>query len=147
MKNQRNTNLAKIHLDNQQLGLDDVTYGRILMQTTGKDSAAKCTDRQLEKVVKTFEEKGWKQNKNIKRYRKVPTGRFDLQKIYALWGQLQDMGVVKSTNLVELDKWVSRMTKGKRSSAQFLEESWAQRIIECLKKWIAREESKRSCHE
>lgn len=64
-----------------------------------------------------------------------------------LWGQLQDMGVVKSTNLVELDKWVSRMTKGKRSSAQFLEESWAQRIIECLKKWIAREESKRSCHE
>lgn len=52
------------------------------------------------------------------------------------------MGVVKSTNLVDLDKWVSRMTKGKRSSAQFLEESWAQRIIECLKQWIAREESK-----
>ena len=147
MKNQRNTNLAKIHLAKKQLGLDDDTYRSIILQTTGKDSAAKCTDRQLEKVVKTFEEKGWKQNKNIKRYRKVRTGRFDFQKIYALWGQLQDMGVVKSTNLVELDKWVSRMTKGKRSSAQFLEESWAQRIIECLKKWIAREESKRSCHE
>lgn len=80
MKNQRNTNLAKIHLAKQQLGLDDDTYRSIILQTTGKDSAAKCTDRQLEKVVKTFEEKGWKQNKNIKRYRKVPTGRFDLQK-------------------------------------------------------------------
>ena len=71
MKNQRNINLAKIHLAKKQLGLDDDTYRSIILQTTGKDSAAKCTDRQLEKVVKTFEEKGWKQNKNIKRFQPV----------------------------------------------------------------------------
>lgn len=106
-----------------------------------------CTDRQLLKVVKAFEEKGWKHRKNPNQYRKVPTGRADLEKIYALWGHLQDLGAVRSTNLVDLDKWVCRMTKGKRSSAQFLEESWAQRIIECLKKWIEREECKGGCRE
>ncbi len=147
MKNQRNMMLAKIHLAKKQLGLDDDVYRDVIMQAVGKDSSAKCTDRQLEKVLEKLKEKGWQQNKDIKRYRKVPTGRSDLQKIYALWGHLQDMGVVKSTNLVDLDKWVSRMTGGKRSSAQFLEESWAQRIIECLKKWINREAGKGGNHE
>lgn len=34
------------------------------------------------------------------------------------------------------------MTKGKRSSAQFLEESWAQRIIECLKNGLSARNAK-----
>lgn len=142
MTQERKILLGKIHIAKKALGLDDDTYRSIIFAAVGKNSGKDCTDRQLLKVVKAFEDKGWKHRKNPNQYRKVPTGRADLEKIYALWGQLQDMGVVKSTNLVDLDKWVTRMTKGKRSSAQFLEESWAQRIIECLKQWIAREESK-----
>lgn len=142
MTQERKILLGKIHIAKKALGLDDDTYRSIILAAVGKNSCSICTDRQLLKVVKAFEAKGWKHKKNPNQYRKVPIGRADLEKIYALWGQLQDMGVIKSTNLVDLDKWVSRMTKGKRSSAQFLEESWAQRIIECLKQWIAREESK-----
>lgn len=140
MTQERKILLGKIHIAKKTLGLDEDTYRSIIFAAVGKTSGKDCTDRQLLKVVKAFEAKGWKHRKNPNRYRKVPTGRADLEKIYALWGQLQDMGVVKSTNLVDLDKWVSRMTGGKRSSAQFLEESWAQKIIECLKQWIAREE-------
>lgn len=139
--------LSKIHIAKKALGLDEETYRSVIFAAVGKTSGKACTDRQLLKVVKAFEEKGWKHRKNPNQYRKVPTGRADLEKIYALWGHLQDLGAVRSTNLVDLDKWVFRMTKGKRSSAQFLEESWAQRIIECLKKWIEREECKGGCRE
>lgn len=139
--------LGKIHIARKALGLDEETYRSVIFATVGKTSGKACTDRQLLKVVKAFEEKGWKHRKNPNQYRKVPTGRADLEKIYALWGHLQDLGAVRSTNLVDLDNWVCRMTKGKRSSAQFLEESWAQRIIECLKKWIEREECKGGCRE
>lgn len=141
LTNERKILLGKIHIAKKDLGLDDDTYREIIRQAVNKSSAKDCTDRQLLKVVKTFEEKGWKHKKSLNQYRKVPTGRYDLEKIYALWGELQGLGVVKSTELVELDKWVNRMTNGKRSSAQFLEESWAQRIIECLKKWIKRVEN------
>lgn len=147
MTKERKILLGKIHIAKKALGLDDDTYRSIILAAVGKNSGKDCTDRQLLKVVKAFEEKGWKHKKNPNQYRKVPTGRADLQKIYALWGQLQDLGAVRSTNLVDLDKWVSRMTKSKRSSAQFLEESWAQRIIECLKQWVAREMSKGTNHE
>lgn len=139
--------LGKIHIARKALGLDEETYRSVIFATVGKTSGKACTDRQLLKVVKAFEEKGWKHRKNPNQYRKVPTGRADLEKIYALWGHLQDLGAVRSTNLVDLDNWVCRMTKGKRSSAQFLEESWAQRIIECLKKWIEHEECKGGCRE
>ena len=139
--------LGKIHIARKALGLDEETYRSVIFATVGKTSGKACTDRQLLKVVKAFEEKGWKHRKNPNQYRKVPTGRADLEKIYALWGHLLDLGAVRSTNLVDLDNWVCRMTKGKRSSAQFLEESWAQRIIECLKKWIEREECKGGCRE
>lgn len=139
--------LGKIHIARKALGLDEETYRSVIFAAVGKNSGKDCTDRQLLKVVKAFEAKGWKHRKNPNQYRKVPTGRADLEKIYALWGHLQDLGAVRSTNLVDLDNWVCRMTKGKRSSAQFLEESWAQRIIECLKKWIEREECKGGCRE
>lgn len=36
MKNQRNTNLAKIHLAKQQLGLDDDTYRSIICKQPAK---------------------------------------------------------------------------------------------------------------
>lgn len=85
--------LGKIHIARKALGLDEETYRSVIFAAVGKTSGKACTDRQLLKVVKAFEEKGWKHRKNPNQYRKVPTGRADLEKstpyggIFRIWAQ------------------------------------------------------------
>lgn len=77
MTQERKILLGKIHIAKQALGLDDDTYRSIIFAAVGKNSGKDCTDRQLLKVVKAFEDKGWKHRKNPNQYRKSSdrTGR------------------------------------------------------------------------
>ena len=49
--------LGKIHIARKALGLDEETYRSVIFAAVGKTSGKACTDRQLLKVVKAFEEK------------------------------------------------------------------------------------------
>lgn len=51
--------IAKIKIAQKSLSLDDVTYRALLTAVTGKDSCAKCTDRQLIAVLVELRNKGW----------------------------------------------------------------------------------------
>lgn len=130
--------MAKVHIAKKDLGLGDDEYKSIINRIANKDSSAKCTEKQLDKIVKEFERLGWKNRNNLKRKtRNAPTAL--IRKIYALWGELQSIDEVKSRDKTALDKFVAKRTK--ISSVQFIDNAQAMQIIEALKKWIAR------CHD
>ncbi len=144
MKPLRNVMIAKIHLAKKQLGLDDDTYRSIIQQAVGKDSSAKCTDKQLVKIIEKLKEKGWsdqkprtindKARKERKSYEK--SNKPSISKIYALWGVLQRSGKIKSKDKAALDVFVRKYTG--IDHVKWLDEVQAQKIIEMLKQMIAR---------
>ena len=144
MKTLHNIMIAKIHLAKNQLGLDDDTYRSVIRQTVGKDSSAKCTDKQLERVIQAFKAKGWKDEKPRKagditlKERKAyeQPNKPSISKIYALWGVLQRSGKIKSHDKAALDAFVRKYTGV--DHVKWLDETQAQKIIEMLKQIIAR---------
>lgn len=149
MKSARNVMIAKIHLAKNQLGLDDDTYRSIIKQACGKESSAKCTDKQLIKVVEALKAKGWKDEKprekdnKTRKVRKAyeKPNKPSVSKIYALWGVLQRSGKVKSQDKTALDAFVKKYTDV--DHVKWLDELQAQKIIEMLKQWIQRVEKQK----
>lgn len=131
--------LAKVHIAKKELGLDDETYRLILENEVGKTSASKCTERQLIKVVEALKEKGWK-NSQKKKFRSTKDRL--KRKIYALWGELQNLGAVQSKDKTALDAFVKKHTG--IDSVSFLDENPAIKIIEILKAWIERVEDEKN---
>ena len=56
----RKSLMAKIHIAQKDLGLDEDIYRAMLFNLTGKISAASCTDRQLVAVIAALRKRGWK---------------------------------------------------------------------------------------
>ena len=52
--------LAKVHIGQKELCIDDATYRIILMDMFGVQSAAQLSVGELERLVKRFESKGWR---------------------------------------------------------------------------------------
>lgn len=125
--------LAKIHIAKAQLNLDDDQYRNIVRRVTGKDSAAQCRYSQLVDLINEFKSLGWKTEKK-KAFRRAPSD--GIKKIYALWGKLQALGAVQSTDKTALDAFVKKYTG--IDSVQWLQPAQQQKIIEILKQWIKR---------
>lgn len=58
-KGVRSPQLAKIHIAAAQLGMDEETRRALYRNTTGKDSAAKMTDSERDKVIAALIAKGF----------------------------------------------------------------------------------------
>lgn len=58
-KDLRGPQLAKIHIAAQQLGMDEEVRRELYRNLTGKDSAAKMTDGEREKVIAALVAKGF----------------------------------------------------------------------------------------
>lgn len=125
--------LAKIHIAKAQLNLDDDQYRDIVRRVTGKDSAAQCRYSQLVDLINEFKSLGWKTEKK-KAFRRAPSD--GIKKIYALWGKLQALGAVQSTDKTALDAFVKKYTG--IDSVQWLQPAQQQKIIEILKQWLKR---------
>lgn len=129
--------IAKIHIAKKELGLDDGTYRAIIKQATNKESCAKCNAFQLEKVIELMKSKGWKPKTvaaKKKAFRKPPTDL--IAKIYAIWGDLQEIGAVSSSDKSALDNFIKKYTKV--DSVQWIDDYQAIKIIEMLKQWLKR---------
>lgn len=137
IKNERNKLLGKIHIAKKELGLDDDTYRGIIKQATNKESSAKCTDKQLIKVIELFKAKGWTPKGEEIKPAKKPVLRPAIKKIYALWGNLQRSGKVKSREASALDNFIAKYTSKKR--VKELTDAEAQQVIEILKKIVERD--------
>lgn len=125
--------LAKVHIAKTQLGLDDDQYRDIVRRITGKDSAAQCRYSQLVDLINEFKSLGWKTEKK-KAFRRAPSD--GIKKIYALWGKLQALGAVQSTDKTALDAFCKKYTG--IDSVQWLLPDQQRKIIEILKQWIKR---------
>lgn len=129
----KNPLLAKVHIAKAQLGLDDEQYRDIVRRVTGKESASQCRYSQLVDLINEFKVLGWK-TKAKKAFRKAPSD--SVKKIYALWGKLQKLGAVQSTDKTALDAFVKKYTG--IDSVQWITPEQQSRIIEILKQWLKR---------
>ena len=131
----RKSLIAKIHIAKKELGLDDETYRDVIKQATDgkKNSSSKCTDKQLTKVIELFKAKGWKTKQNTE-FR--TSNSISIKLIYVLWEKLFIAGAIKTKDKASLDKFVNKYTN--ISSVQWLDSKDASKIIEILKKWLAR---------
>lgn len=137
MQNERNKLLGKIHIAKKELGLDDEIYRSIIKQAVNKESSAKCTDKQLIKVIEFMKAKGWTPKGEEKRPVKKTVLRPAIKKIYALWGNLQTSGKVKSREASALDAFIAKYSPKKH--VKELTDAEAQPIIEILKKIVERD--------
>ena len=129
----KNPLLAKVHIAKAQLGLDDEQYRDIVRRVTGKESASQCRYSQLVDLINEFKVLGWKTVQK-KAFRKALSD--PVKKIYALWGKLQKLGAVQSTDKTALDAFVKKYTG--IDSVQWIAPEQQSRIIEILKQWLKR---------
>jgi phage gp16-like protein len=138
----RNAMIAKIHVAKAQLGLDDAAYRAMLKSITGKESCAQLSASDLSRVLDAVKDKGWKPKAAKKAKSKAPLADSDqAKKIRALWLQLRNLGVLRDSSEKALGSYIHRMTGV--SALNWLSPAQCSRVIEALKKWIARVEEER----
>ena len=127
--------LAKVHLAPKELGIDDETRRAIQVQLTGKESAARMTVPELERLVRHYRRLGWRPKGRGGR----PRATAQVRMIRALWHELAEAGVVRASEGKRekaLRAWVRRMTGV--SAPEWLTPEQASHVIEALKQWRAR---------
>lgn len=132
MSEQRNKQLARIHILRAQLCLDEETY-RDLLQTVGRVRSAAMLDNygrlQVIAHLKSLLPSASK--------RRVPPQD---KKIKALWNHLHKIGVVHHNTDWALRAYVRRQTCCER--LEWLTSHQASVVIESLKLWVERSETR-----
>ena len=124
-----------IHVAKRELQMDDDTYRSILMEIGNTNSSSKMSISKLSAVLDHFKQAGFKV---------VPKAKVNLplasdpqsKKIRALWLELHKIGVVQDSSEHALSRFVKRTTGV--DSLKWLNTDQAGKVIENLKKWLAR---------
>lgn len=130
---------AAIHVAKKQLGLDDDTYRAKLENITGKSSTKGMTDDERQAVLTVFRSEGFQRAPSAPR----PNGRAKLTgryagKLQALWIACFNLGIVENRDDAALIAFVKRQTG--IDHVRFIKfGDDAQKAIEALKAWMARE--------
>lgn len=135
----RTAMLAKIHVAKKDLALTDDTYRALLARMTKHESAARCSDEQLDKVLGEFQRLGWrpKARKAPKRAGKRPLATGDqARKVRALWLSLYHLGVVRSPEEAAIAAYARRVAKV--DALQWMSPEQGNLVIEGLKDWCER---------
>ncbi len=131
--------IAAIHVAKNQLGLDDDTYRAKLRNITGKASTKEMSEDERQQVLTAFRNEGFNPASNTRR----PNGRRRLsgkfaKKLQALWIAAYNLGIVRHRDDAALEAFVTRQTG--ITAERFLHHADdAAKVIEALKKWMARE--------
>ena len=136
--------IAKVHVAKKQLALTDESYRDILQRIIGQDSSKGATAAQLDQVLQHFAGLGF----TTKRSR--PDHRKQIRMIEAVWENLVvylDHVTNEYEGVEALRSFVRRQTKSPLHPAgiddvRFLDAKDANRVLEGLKAWLAREERK-----
>lgn len=136
---QRRADLAKIHLGRKALGWDDSTYRQLLEQVCGVRSAAELDAAGRQRFLQHMARCGWPGTGK-------PTGTPDRpvrkalthpqRKMWSLWQQLADAGLVENRKMPALLAYVTRQTQVDR--LEWLTPAQEDLVIESLKKWLKR---------
>ena len=130
--------LARLHIAQKELGLDEETYRSALKTIAGASSARDLPDEAIERVLAEFRRRGWRPGKardasNARRSRRWrPPARYAHQrKVWALWGELKRRGVWRDPNPASLVKFVRRLTGV--DDPDWLTPDRSNKVIEALK--------------
>ena len=135
VKYRRNRQLATIHCGKKFLGLDDETYRQMLWTVARVHSAADLDLHGREKVIAHMLARGAVFSKPGRRKYKRGT---QAAKIAHLWGCLARAGKVRSNSDKAIRRWVKRETDGQYDAPDLCDVDTASKLIEQLKKWLAR---------
>lgn len=129
--------VAKVKIAQAQLGLDDDTYRDLLENVTGKRSAAKLKSWELDNVIKRLVQQGFKPKRQRTRAQAADD---QSNKIKSLWLQLHEAGKVRDPSERALVNWAKGQFKNSQGieALQWLDIHQKSRLIESLKKWLAR---------
>jgi phage gp16-like protein len=126
----RKAMLAKVHLAQKALALDEDGYRAVLVRVTGKDSSGACRRRQLVDLLAEFRRLGWKDAP------RPPSGKAHVRKVFAIWGAMCRDGIPAVPNRKGLSAFVQRMAGV--DDPEWLTAEQARNVIEALKAWQAR---------
>ena len=133
----RNAMLAKVHIAKKELALDDDLYRETLALVTGKTSAAECSDAELGRVIAHFSNKGFHVKQSGDRVPGYAESKYG-PKIRALWISGWNLGIIHDRGDAAMEAFIQRQTG--IASMRWLKNSQdALKVIEALKKWLARE--------
>lgn len=135
MSQQRNTDLAKIHIARQQLGMNDDDYRAMLLTIGRVKSSAQLDVYGRSRVLAHLASLGWKPSPRGKPRRAVSAQPQD-KKIRALWLELAVKGAVRDRSEDALLSYVRRLTGCDR--LEWITSKQASIVIESLKSWLSR---------
>lgn len=127
-RDNRNRDLAKIHMAKKQLNLGEEEYRAILLGRGGHSSSANLDHEGRTKVLAYFKQLGFKDLK--------PFGQ--VEKIEWLWRKVGEAGVLRDTSKAALLAFVGRNTSAGVSHLKFLPVTEASKVIEALKAMLNR---------
>lgn len=137
----RRRQLSAIHAAATQLGMDTAdrspasAYRALLLQLTGKASAAELDARERDAVVQHL-----RRLQNKLPQQPKPKDGWQASKIRQLWAELGAAGVLEAPGEAGLALFVHAQTG--RSALRWLTVPENQRVIETLKSWLARTRAK-----
>lgn len=139
----RRARLAQIHLAAKQLRLDEDAYRDVLERVTGSRSAATLGLPALDRVIADFKRMGF--TAAPPRGAKPASHKPQVRMIRGLWRDLS--AHVEDPSEEALRAFCKRQTKTRAhpdgiDAPEFLDSVQANRVIEGLRAWLARERAK-----
>lgn len=132
--------VAKVKIAQKQLGLDDDTYRDLLQNVTDKRSAAKLKVWELDNVLKRMCQQGFKPSKPKRAGNRAQADDDQSKLIRSLWIRLHEAEKVRDPSEVALVSWAKGQFKSSHEieALQWLNSQQKSKLIESLKKWLAR---------
>lgn len=135
----RKADLASIHIGRKALGWDDSTYRSILASVCGAASSADLDQAGRDRLLTHMAKCGWSRGgrpgaggTNAKRKPLTPPQK----KMWSLWMQLGDAGLIEHRTMRALLAFVHRQTGV--DQLDWLNGEQEDLVIESLKSWVAR---------
>lgn len=134
----RKADLAAIHMGKQALGWDDSMYRDVLQSVCGVRSSAQLDAAARKRFLEHLAKCGWRQRSDAaaRPVRKPLTG--PQRKMWSLWQELADAGLVVNRRMPALQAFVHRVTQVDR--LEWLNGDQERLVIESLKMWLERRE-------
>jgi phage gp16-like protein len=140
MERARDRDLKKIHCDIRQIAMSDDAYRALVSRhTAGRtNSSGNCSAAERRAILAELKEKGAKPQPKRGGARRITQAEY----VQMAWQDLYDEGAVRDATLNALGDWLAKRTTPPKRRAEHLGSDEAQRIIEQLKAWLAREKEK-----
>ncbi|MGS3174515.1 gp16 family protein [Aeromonas sanarellii] len=152
--NERTRLIRLVQVGRRSLGLDDETYRELLIQQSGKRSAAELTLQELDKVLLAMKGAGFKptvkrgvkggKQKRLSPVSGTPVRTAEIGVIRAIWITMAKHGLLRDGSETALNHYVERQTVRINNGVGVAEVAWldgalAYPVLESLKHWHKRE--------